>query len=94
MLSSWWLWALAGVALAILEVMAPTYILLGFALGAGVVSLGLITGVLDGVVASSYGVAWLFVVFSVCSLIAWLGLRAAFGKPGGSAQTFEKDVND
>lgn len=94
MLSTWWLWALGAVVLAILEVVVPTYILLGFAVGAGGVSIGLLTGLLAGLAASAHGVAWLAVIFAVCSLLAWLGLRALFGKPGGGAQTFDKDVND
>lgn len=94
MFATWWAWALAALVLAILEVVAPTYILLGFALGAGLVSLGLVTGLLGGLAASAYGVAWLSVIFAVLSLLAWLGLRAGFGKPGGGAKTFDKDVND
>lgn len=94
MLATWWIWALAGLVLAILEVVAPTYILLGFAIGAGIVSIGLLTGLLSGLAASAYGIAWLVVTFAVLSLIAWLALRAVFGKPAGSVQTFEKDVND
>ena len=30
----WWVWGVAGVVLAILEVMIPGFILLGFAIGA------------------------------------------------------------
>ena len=94
MFTAWWVWALAGLVLAILEVVAPTYILLGFAIGAGIVSLGLLTGLLGGMAATAYGVAWLIVTFAILSLIAWLLLRAVFGKPGGTVQTFEKDIND
>ncbi len=94
MFAAWWVWALAGLVLAILEVVAPTYILLGFAIGAGIVSLGLLTGLLGGMAATAYGVAWLIVTFAILSLIAWLALRAVFGKPGGTVQTFEKDIND
>ncbi|MGC1259379.1 MAG: hypothetical protein WA873_01820 [Jannaschia helgolandensis] len=94
MFTAWWVWALAGLVLAILEVVAPTYILLGFAIGAGIVSLGLLTGLLGGMAAATYGVAWLIVTFAILSLIAWLALRAIFGKPGGTVQTFEKDIND
>ncbi|WP_179378496.1 hypothetical protein [Jannaschia marina] len=94
MFATWWAWALAALVLGILEVVAPTYILLGFAIGAGAVSAGLVTGLLDGLVASAYGPAWLGVIFAVLSLIAWLALRALFGKPGGSAETFEKDINE
>ena len=94
MFTAWWVWALAGLVFAILEVVAPTYILLGFAIGAGIVSLGLLTGLLGGMAATAYGVAWLIVTFAILSLIAWLALRAVFGKPGGTVQTFEKDIND
>ena len=94
MFTAWWVWALAGLVLAILEVVAPTYILLGFAIGAGIVSLGLLTGLLGGMAATAYGGAWLIVTFAILSLIAWLVLRAVFGKPGGTVQTFEKDIND
>lgn len=94
MWATWWLWALAAVALGLFEVLAPGYVALGFALGAGVVSLGLVTGVLGGIAASGYGVAWLAVIFALASLGAWVGLRLVFGKPGAAAQTFEHDVND
>jgi len=30
----WWVWTVAGVALAVLEILAPGYIFLGFAIGA------------------------------------------------------------
>ncbi|SFJ26977.1 NfeD family protein [Jannaschia pohangensis] len=94
MWAAWWIWALTAVVLAILEVVAPTYILLGFAIGAGVVSLGLLTGLLGGLAASAYGAAWLLVLFAVLSGVAWAGLRAVFGPPGGSVKTFDKDIND
>ncbi|SDZ02986.1 hypothetical protein SAMN05444004_105100 [Jannaschia faecimaris] len=94
MFATWWVWALAAVVLGILEVVAPTYILLGFAIGAGLVSLGLIVGLLDGLVATTYGIAWLGIIFALLSLVAWLALRALFGKQGGGVTTFDKDVND
>ena len=94
MLGAWWVWALAALLLGILEVVAPTYILLGFAIGAGLVALGLVAGVLSVLTASAYGLAWLMVIFAVASLLAWLALRAVFWKPGGGAKTFDKDVND
>ena len=39
----WWVWIVAGFALGVLEILAPGYIFLGFAMGA------LLTGVLLGV---------------------------------------------
>lgn len=40
----WWVWAVAGLVLGILEVLAPGYIFLGFAAGAAVVGLLLLVG--------------------------------------------------
>ena len=73
---------------------APTYILLGFAIGAGLVSIGLVTGLMSAVLTSAYTVPTLLVIFAVLSLVAWIALRLAFGKAGQAAQTFDRDVND
>ena len=42
LLFAWWTWALAALVLAILEVLAPAFLLLGLAIGAAVVSLALL----------------------------------------------------
>ena len=94
MWSAWWVWALLAAVFGIAEVMAPTYILLGFAIGAGLVALGLAFGLLGALPGTVYGFAWLLVVFAVLSLVAWIALRRVFGRPGGTAQHFEDDVND
>jgi hypothetical protein len=94
--TAWWVWALVAVALAAVEVLAPSYLALGFAIGAGIVSLGLLTGVLGAVVGltGGYGMGLLLILFAALSLGAWIALRRIFGLPGGAAQTFEDDVND
>ena len=94
MIATWWAWALGAAGLAILEMLAPTYVLLGFAIGAGVVAVALLTGLLAGLAASAHGAAWLLVLFAVVSLLAWVGLRLAFGPAGGGARTFDRDIND
>ncbi|MES2845476.1 MAG: hypothetical protein V4747_10645 [Pseudomonadota bacterium] len=83
----WWVWIVAGFALGVLEVLAPGYIFLGFAIGA------VVTGVLVGVGLGG-GAAWLVFVFAVASLIAWLALRAAFGVRKGQVKLWDKDIND
>jgi membrane protein implicated in regulation of membrane protease activity len=83
----WWVWIVAGFALGVLEVLAPGYICLGFAIGA------VVTGVLVGVGLGG-GPAWLVFVFAVASLIAWLALRAAFGVRKGQVKLWDKDIND
>lgn len=94
--AEWWVWALAAIALAVLEVLLPGYVALGFAIGAGLVGLGLLTGVLGVVagLAGGYAFAVLLLVFAVLSLAAWLVLRRAFGPAGGETRTFDGDVND
>ena len=94
MWSAWWVWALLAAVLGIAEVMAPTYILLGFAIGAGLVALGLAFGLLGALAGTAYGFAWLLVIFAALSVAAWFVLRKAFGRPGSEPQTFDKDVND
>ncbi|MFO6465914.1 NfeD family protein [Jannaschia sp. KMU-145] len=96
MWSAWWIWMLAALVFGVVEVLAPSYIMLGFAIGAGLIGLGLLTGFLGPLVglAGGYGFASLLVAFAVLSLIAWIALRAVFGPPGAAAQTFDDDVND
>ncbi|MEM8851068.1 MAG: hypothetical protein AAGE03_13665 [Pseudomonadota bacterium] len=87
---------LAGLLFGILELLLPSYIMLGFAIGAGLVGLGLMTGLLAPLVGlmGAYGPASLFVAFALLSMAAWIGLRLVFGRPGQGAQTFDKDIND
>jgi len=91
--SEWWAWAVAGLVLGILEVLAPGWIFLGFAVGAGVVALLLAVGG-PMAAAMSGSVPLLFVVFAVLSLAAWLVFRKVFGLRGGSVKTFDHDINE
>ena len=61
----WWVWMIAGAVLAILEILIPGFILLGFAIGAALTGLLLWMGVLGG------SLAVLILVFAVASLVAW-----------------------
>jgi membrane protein implicated in regulation of membrane protease activity len=94
--TAWWAWMLMAVVLAILEVVLPTFILLGFAIGAGLVGLGLLMGVLGPAVslAGGTGLALLVVLFASLSLVAWILLRRVFGRVGDSPPVFDDDIND
>lgn len=83
----WWAWIAAGLALAILELFAPGYIFLGFAVGA------LVVGVLVAL-GLALPLAWLLVIFAVVSALAWVGFRAALGTREGQAKTFTHDINE
>ncbi|MCT4682356.1 MAG: hypothetical protein N4A39_01350 [Roseicyclus sp.] len=93
MWAAWWIWGVAAVLLAIAEVLVPGFVLLGFAVGAGVVALLLLVG---GPLAVWLGgsLPVLLLVFAVVSLVAWLGLRRWVGVYRGQVKTFDRDIND
>lgn len=84
----WWIWMVAGAVLAILEVLIPGFILLGFAIGAGLTGLLLWLDVLGG----SLGI--LLLVCGFASLIAWLALRRLVGVRRGQVKVWDRDIND
>ena len=83
-----WVWIVAGVGLAVLEVIAPAYVFLGFAVGAVVVGVLLWAGVLGG------GWPALALVFAIVSLVAWLVLRKVFGLRHGQVKIWDRDINE
>lgn len=84
----WWVWMAGAIALAILEVLAPGYVFLGFSLGAFAVSLLLL------VVEPALELPALLFLFAVFSLLAWLGLRRFFPKASGQVKIIDKDINE
>ena len=95
-ISLWWVWIIGALLLAILEVVAPAQLFLGFAIGAALVGLGLLAGVpalvgLPEIVAS---VPAMLLIFAVLSLVAWLALRPLMGIRHGQAKHFEHDINE
>ncbi|GKY86812.1 NfeD family protein [Sinisalibacter aestuarii] len=83
----WWAWVAFGVGLAILEVIVPGFVFLGFAIGAVVVGVLVAIGVV-------LALAWALLVFAVISVIAWVALRQAFGIRRGQKKTFDTDINE
>ncbi len=86
--SVWWVWLSAALVLAILEVLIPGFIFLGFACGAA------ITGLLLLFTPFSPGLPLLLTLFAVLSLISWLALRRIFSRPKGQVKFFKHDIND
>jgi len=86
-LNLWWAWAAFALVLAILEVIAPGFVLLGFAIGAGLVSVLVF-------ITPEIGVFWLVLVFAVFSLVAWIALRNSFKLKKGQVETFDHDINE
>lgn len=83
----WWIWLAAALALGILEIFAPGFIFLGFALGAAAV------GVLMALGLSST-LPWLLVIFAVVSLLCWVAMRRAFGIRKGQVKVWDTDINE
>lgn len=83
----WWVWVAGALVLAILEVFAPGFIFLGFAIGAAAVG---------ALIALGLGMAlpWLLVVFAIVSLVAWVVMRQAFGIRKGQVKTWDTDINE
>ena len=93
MWAAWWVWGAAALVLAVGEVLLPSFVLLGFAIGAGVVALILLVGGPLAVwLAGSVPV--LLLVFAVVSLLSWLALRRWVGVYRGQVRTFDHDIND
>ena len=86
--SVWWIWMAAALLLAIIEVLAPGFIFLGFAIGAAVT--GLLLLILPGI---GWTIPILALVFAALSLAAWLILRRGFALRTGQVKHFEDDIN-
>ena len=84
----WWVWVVVGVTLAVAEVILPGFILLGFAIGAALVGLLLLIGVLSGNLFA------LILVFAIASLVAWIALRRLVGIRKGQVKIWDRDINE
>ena len=87
-LSIWWVWLAAAIILGILEIAAPAFIFLGFAIGAA------ITAGVVAIAGASLGAPLTLLIFAILSLMAWLVLQRTFALKKGQVKTFENDIND
>lgn len=86
--SVWWIWIGASLVLAILEVLAPGYIFLGFAAGA------LAVGVFLANTGMIIGLPVLLLIFAALSLVSWFALKQLFPRSKGDVKIIENDIND
>jgi inner membrane protein len=84
----WWVWIVLGFALGVLEVLAPGYICLGFAMGAA------LTGALVGFGLLGSSLPATVLVFALASLGAWFATRKVLGAQAGKAKIWDRDIND
>lgn len=87
LLGIWWVWIAIALGLGLVELLVPSFIFLGFSLGA------LATAALVGLgYAPSLPVV--LALFAIVSLLAWVGLRFAFRKQSSGARIVTKDINE
>lgn len=84
----WWVFVVGGVAIGILELLAPGYIFLGFAAGAIATGLLVWAGLLAGTLPLSA------LVFAGLSVLAWVLFRALLGQRKGQVTRIRHDVNE
>ncbi|NIZ14221.1 hypothetical protein [Phaeobacter sp. HF9A] len=85
--SLWWIWGALALTLAIIEILAPGFIFLGFAIGAAGAAVLLLIGMAPSL-------PLLLLLFAALSLAAWLLLKRLFALPRGQVKTFDTDIND
>ena len=88
---AWGAWVVAAVVFAVLEILLPASVFLGFAIGAVVVAVLLVLG---GAAFVGGSVPWMMVIFAAVSLIAWLVLRRVFALRKGQVKVWTTDIND
>lgn len=87
----WWIWVVAALVFALIEVFVPAFVFLGLAVGASIVGLALGFGMLGWLGAS---LPVLFLLFAALSLAAALILRSVLGVRRGQVKTWDHDINE
>ncbi|MEM9395695.1 MAG: hypothetical protein AAGA38_17700 [Pseudomonadota bacterium] len=87
-----WVWVAAGIVLAILEIVVPAYIFLGFGIGAVLTGVALIIAGPEAGFTQS--LPMLTLCFAILSLFSWLALRQVLGIRKGQVKTFDRDINE
>lgn len=83
----WWVWAASAGVLGILEVLAPGYIFLGFAVGALAMTVLALAG-------TGIGLAFSMLIFALASLAGYMALRALVPGGKGHAKVWDRDINE
>lgn len=87
MLSYWWVWICVALALGVVELLAPGFIFLGFAIGA--LAMAVMVFVLPAT-----NIPALLAMFAILSLIGWVLLRILFRHQSSDARIVTQDIND
>jgi len=83
-----WLWLIAALALAALELFAPGWVFMGLAASVGLMGILLLTGLWGA------GLAVTLVVTAILSGVIWLILRRVAGRNRGQVRRWDRDINE
>ena len=83
-----WLWIIAGLVLALAELILPGWVLMGSALAVAAMGVMLLTGLWAA------GLPAALVVTAVLSGLFWLALSRMAGVDRGSVRVWHRDIND
>ncbi|MDP5307351.1 NfeD family protein [Paracoccus spongiarum] len=83
-----WLWLVAAIVLAALELLAPGWVFMGLAASVGLMGVLLLTGIWS----ASLPVTLL--ATAILSGVAWLVLRRVAGVRKGQTRIWHRDIND
>ncbi|KIN60827.1 hypothetical protein Z945_1806 [Sulfitobacter noctilucae] len=86
-LTLWWVWISIALVLGVVELLAPGFIFLGFAIGA------LAIAAVVSIIAFT-NVPALLALFAILSLVAWVALRVAFRNQSSGARIVTRDINE
>ena len=85
---SGWIWIIAALVLAALELALPGWFFLGAAIAVLLMGLALLLGLWTG------GLPMALVVTAILTGLAWLVLRRIFGAKRGEVTIWDRDFND
>ncbi|MDB6178784.1 hypothetical protein PAF17_14900 [Paracoccus sp. Z330] len=83
-----WLWIIAALVLAGLELLVPGWAFLGIALAVAAMGLLLLSGIWTA------GLPITLVVTAMISGLVWLALRRVAGVRKGQVRIWDRDIND
>lgn len=83
-----WLWLIAAMGLALLELLAPAWLFLGIAVAVALMGLGLLAGLWSG------GLPMALVVTAILSGAVWVLLRRVAGVRKDQVRIWDRDIND
>lgn len=83
-----WLWLIAALVLAGIELLLPGWVFMGIAAAVGIMGLALLAGLWTG------GLPMALVVTAILSGVIWLILRRAMGVQRGQVKIWDRDIND